>query len=240
MHASLVPAYVVCATPNRTHGPPLAFPSCNPPTERSAVLTVGTPDANGAPADMAGFVRMQVIAGDPATPGDEADVAMEASVTDVRCSATSAACPGGPGSDYAGQVACDAQRAARDRSPQDAAWTRWCPWHRRRPAPGPVRLHPDVESRERFGMQPVDDYRRTASRRGSRRQTLHLGARPDPRARRRSERHRLRVTGLPADLRRRRRDAVPASGSVRSLRPAPPAPGSAAAAPPCPSSGTPG
>ena len=28
---SLVPAYAPCAAPNRTHGPPLAFPSCNPP-----------------------------------------------------------------------------------------------------------------------------------------------------------------------------------------------------------------
>jgi hypothetical protein len=104
MRASLVPAYIVCATSNRTHGPPLAFASCNPPQERSGVLTVGTPDANGSPADMAGFVRMQVIAGDPATPGDQADVAVEASVTDVRCGAISAACPGGPGSDYIGKL----------------------------------------------------------------------------------------------------------------------------------------
>ncbi len=28
---SLVPAYLPCTTSNRTHGPPLAFPSCNPP-----------------------------------------------------------------------------------------------------------------------------------------------------------------------------------------------------------------
>ena len=28
---ALVPAYEPCATPNRTHGPPLAHPSCNPP-----------------------------------------------------------------------------------------------------------------------------------------------------------------------------------------------------------------
>ena len=104
LRASLVPAYVVCAAPNRTHGPPLAFPSCNPPQERSATLTVGTPDANGAAADMAGYVRMQVVAGDTATPGDQADVSIEASVTDVRCGATSAACPGGAGSDYAGKL----------------------------------------------------------------------------------------------------------------------------------------
>ena len=39
--ASLVPAYIACASPNRTHGPPLAFASCSPPQQRSAVLTTG-------------------------------------------------------------------------------------------------------------------------------------------------------------------------------------------------------
>ena len=31
LRASLVPAYTTCASPNRTHGPPLVYPSCNPP-----------------------------------------------------------------------------------------------------------------------------------------------------------------------------------------------------------------
>ena len=47
MRMSLVPAYAPCAAPNRTHGPPLAFPSCNPPAQTSAQATVGTPDAFG-------------------------------------------------------------------------------------------------------------------------------------------------------------------------------------------------
>jgi len=50
MLVSLVPAYKVCTAPNRTHGTPLAFPSCNPPVQASNFLTVGTPDANGAGA----------------------------------------------------------------------------------------------------------------------------------------------------------------------------------------------
>ena len=37
---------------NRTHGPALAFPSCNPPVRSSSVLTVGTVDANGAASNM--------------------------------------------------------------------------------------------------------------------------------------------------------------------------------------------
>ena len=35
LRASMVPAYNACAAPNRTHGPPLAFPSCNPPVQSS-------------------------------------------------------------------------------------------------------------------------------------------------------------------------------------------------------------
>ena len=42
VHASLVPAYEPCASPNRQHGPPLAFASCNPPAQTSDELTVGS------------------------------------------------------------------------------------------------------------------------------------------------------------------------------------------------------
>ena len=102
--ASLVPAYIACISSNRTHGPPLAFASCNPPQERSDVLTVGTPDANGAAANFTGSVRLETIAGNPATPADEADVSVSIGVTDVRCRTTNAACPGGPLSDYEGRL----------------------------------------------------------------------------------------------------------------------------------------
>ena len=65
-------------------GPPLASPSCSPPTQLSHNATVGSPDANGQPAKSIGFARMDAILGNPATPADEADLALAASVTDVR------------------------------------------------------------------------------------------------------------------------------------------------------------
>ena len=55
---SLVPAYAPCAAPNRTHGPPLAFASCNPPAQTSAQATVGTPDAFGGGANSTGYLRL--------------------------------------------------------------------------------------------------------------------------------------------------------------------------------------
>src|SRR3954463_3095435 len=58
--ASMVPAFKACATPNRTHGAPLAFPSCNPPVQASNFLTIGSPDANGAAANATGFVLLRV------------------------------------------------------------------------------------------------------------------------------------------------------------------------------------
>jgi hypothetical protein len=69
---------------NRTHGPPLAHPSCSPPVKRSPYVTVGTPDANGAPAHSVGQARLATLVGDPGTPADEADVKFEFSMTDVR------------------------------------------------------------------------------------------------------------------------------------------------------------
>ncbi|MGH3370886.1 MAG: prealbumin-like fold domain-containing protein, partial [Nocardioidaceae bacterium] len=84
LRASMVVAYANCAAPNRSHGPPLAYPSCNPPAQSSAHLTVGTPDANSRTASMIGSVRFEVVSGDPGTPADEADVMIETNVTDVR------------------------------------------------------------------------------------------------------------------------------------------------------------
>jgi hypothetical protein len=83
---SLVPAYAQCtpAGANRTHGPPLAFPSCAPPSQSSGELTIGTADANGAPTKAISLVRYGVHVGNPATSADEADVRIIAQVTDVR------------------------------------------------------------------------------------------------------------------------------------------------------------
>jgi CSLREA domain-containing protein len=84
VRVALVPAYATCSAPNRVHGPPLEHPSCAPPALRSATLTVGSPDANGKTAAMTGYVRYTAVVGNPATPADEADVKLSASMTDVR------------------------------------------------------------------------------------------------------------------------------------------------------------
>jgi hypothetical protein len=96
MRLSLVPAYRECIAPNRTHGAPLAHRSCNPPAQTSSRLTVGTPDANGAPANSVGFMEYAVRPGSPGTPADDADVSLRLEITDVRNAADL--------SDYAGEL----------------------------------------------------------------------------------------------------------------------------------------
>jgi hypothetical protein len=103
MRASLVPAYKACTAPNRTHGAPLAFPSCNPPVQASSFLTVGSPDANGAGANSVGYVLIKVKTTSPE------DLLIRASATDVRCRAGTAAgvCNSAntaDGADYSGQL----------------------------------------------------------------------------------------------------------------------------------------
>ena len=93
---ALVPGYNACTAPNRTHGPGLAFPSCNPPVRSSAVLTVGSPDANGFAANSQGSVKLSTITGNPATEADEADIGLTLTATDVRNHPA--------GTDYAGRL----------------------------------------------------------------------------------------------------------------------------------------
>jgi hypothetical protein len=81
----MVPAFKACATPNRTHGAPLAFPSCNPPVQTSNFLTIGSPDANGAPANATGFVLLKVKITSPE------DVIIQSTGTDIRCLPATAA-----------------------------------------------------------------------------------------------------------------------------------------------------
>jgi hypothetical protein len=103
LRASLVPSFKACGTPNRTHGAPLAFPSCNPPVQTSNFVTVGSPDANGAGANSNGYILLRVKGTSPE------DVLIDSVITDVRCK------PGGPaaacgtvnaadGPDYSGQI----------------------------------------------------------------------------------------------------------------------------------------
>jgi Arylsulfotransferase (ASST) len=79
----LVPAFNQCASPDRTHGAPLAFDSCSSPST-SSLLTIGTPDANGQSANSVGYVAYNAILGDPSTAADEADMKVKVGLSDVR------------------------------------------------------------------------------------------------------------------------------------------------------------
>ena len=91
-----MPAYDACASPNRQHGPPLAFASCNPPTQSSTALTVGSADSNGKPTKSVSSVRFDTVVGNPSIPGDQADVKITAQVIDVYTQAGL--------NDYAGEL----------------------------------------------------------------------------------------------------------------------------------------
>lgn len=103
----LVPAYNVCnvGSATMTHGTPLSAPSCAP-TQSSTAITLGTPDANGAPASGTGFVKLIVLQGGVAP--NQSDVAIISEGTDIRCRAGTAACGStnqpGTGADYIGEV----------------------------------------------------------------------------------------------------------------------------------------
>jgi Tol biopolymer transport system component len=84
LKASLALAYQPCTSPNRTHGGPLSSPSCNPPSQASSQLTVGTHDANGKAPNAVGSVMLTAIPGDPSPSADEADLRIATSLTDVR------------------------------------------------------------------------------------------------------------------------------------------------------------
>ena len=117
LKASLVPAFNQCATGNRQHGPPLAYPSCNPPVAASTSVTVGMEEANLAAANSEGSISLKVV-GSPGPP-DDSDVLVHASVSDVRCQ-DGVATPcgntnlaGGP--DYIGQLQVDSTVRTTDR-----------------------------------------------------------------------------------------------------------------------------
>jgi hypothetical protein len=103
---SLVPAYAACAVSNRTHGPPLAFGSCNPPAQTSAQATVGTPDAYGGAANSVSHLRLSEVHAIPPDPEEE-DMLIKSALNDVRCVPTGARCGmanvSGP-ADYSGEL----------------------------------------------------------------------------------------------------------------------------------------
>jgi hypothetical protein len=96
----LVLAYGLCGAPNRTHGAPLAFPSCAPAAPVSQQLTVGSPDANGQGAKSVGFLLMKVTLAP--------DVAVQVAVTDVRRRSDL--------SDYTGELVAEASLRLTDKA----------------------------------------------------------------------------------------------------------------------------
>jgi TolB protein len=94
LRVPLAIAYEECAAgaDNRTHGPALSAPSCNPARPASAHLAVGTLDANAKSVQAVGKVKYVVCVagttagGECSTPAgmSSPDVRVEASLTDVR------------------------------------------------------------------------------------------------------------------------------------------------------------
>jgi TolB protein len=104
--ASLVPAYNTCTTPNRTHGPPLAFGSCAPPVPGSSNLTVGVGDGSLAFSRSVGHVRVVVH---PGVPGgvDDTDVGIRFSLSNVMKASDL--------SEYTGELRASAQVRLTDK-----------------------------------------------------------------------------------------------------------------------------
>ena len=188
--------------PNRQHGPPLAFGSCNPPELRSDYLTVGSPDANGRVANSSGYVKLSVFPGNPSTPADEADVNVGFNLTDVRKQSDL--------SDYTGQLADRARSCASPTGTttraagggSDPATVE------RLPAGRPGALRGDARPGGRRKLQPLHHARRDRARRdqGGRPLDLAAGRRAGVRRRR----------GRRAGRRRRTRCSPGRASSSRS------------------------
>jgi hypothetical protein len=93
--ASLVPAFAQCTSPDRTHGAPLAFPSCANPRMLTTQLTIGATDAGQGTSRSVGWVRFNPHAGTGGPP-DDTDVQIDLSVTNVMRTSDL--------SDYAGEL----------------------------------------------------------------------------------------------------------------------------------------
>jgi len=79
MRVPLVPAFAQCASGNRIHGPPLAFPSCNPPQPASPNIAVSDGERR---IGSVGHLRVGVVAGEPGG-ADDADLRLIFRLTNV-------------------------------------------------------------------------------------------------------------------------------------------------------------
>ncbi len=108
----LVPAAKPCTAPNRQHGPPLAFGSCNPVQPGSTHLTVGVGDGSPAFSRSSGFVRLAVQVGVPGPP-DDSDVTIRFNLTNVMRASDL--------SEYTGELRTALSVRRTDRDPPGAA-----------------------------------------------------------------------------------------------------------------------
>jgi hypothetical protein len=120
----LVPAYEECFGANSTHGTPLALPSCNPPIQSSAYLTMNAPDRTSpfnTPANAKATLIFTISCLNPGTTtptgqnppcsnaGDQEDIKAEFTANDIRCVGAPGQgnCAGSGGSLYNGKLLVD-------------------------------------------------------------------------------------------------------------------------------------
>ena len=121
IRVSLVPAFAACTSPNRVHGPPSLTaasnnPSCAPPVQASSFLTIGAPDANGAPLNSIATLGLKAIVG-AAGPPEDSDIQISVGATDVRCKAGVSTCGSAnaqSGADYTGELLATAPARLTD------------------------------------------------------------------------------------------------------------------------------
>jgi hypothetical protein len=125
---TMVPAFKACTAPNTTHGAPLGAPSCTPANEsRQTSPNITTGKSPAGPYKGRSSFKIDPICNPPAqaqlppcsgTAGDQEDVKLTGTATDIRCKAGIAdatkcgnengAPAGKVGDDYVGNVQADA------------------------------------------------------------------------------------------------------------------------------------
>jgi hypothetical protein len=105
----LVPAFKQCTAPDATHTSPLALPSCagaQRPALESPILTTSSIGSGLASMRYEVFCSGGAAGEMPPcsiTPGDQEDIRVTLSITDVRCAVAVPGCSA-PGADYSGQL----------------------------------------------------------------------------------------------------------------------------------------
>jgi hypothetical protein len=107
----LVPAFLGCSSGNASHGPPLEIAACSPAVGASSYLTLNAPERQApflGPAGSTGTLAMKVFCTDGsaspcAAAGEQIDVKIDSTITDVRCAGTTGGCTAAGGT-YSGKL----------------------------------------------------------------------------------------------------------------------------------------